>query len=287
MKELAKKLLADGTVKVVIGYEEGPHGVRPAFITDPSQAERLVFDERCVQNLVSYLSPRRQLVARLGRPAVVVKGCDTRAVAGLIRESQIRREDVVLIGVRCNGVKADPTVAGPLTAETVADRCKGCDLREPKLVDHVVGTLGQGFEGPSLRDKRIAELEKMSFAERWDFWTREFERCVRCHACRQVCPMCFCERCIAEKTRPQWLESSPHLRGNLAWNIIRAMHQAGRCVDCGECERACPAGIPLNLLARKVASIVAERFGYRTTDDPSVPAPIGVYRLDDPQEFIR
>jgi ferredoxin len=284
--ELARKLLTEGTVKVVIGYEAGPRGARPAFVTDPAQADRLVFDERCVQNLASYLSPRRSMVTRMGRAAVVVKGCDARAVAGLIRETQLKREDVVVIGVRCNGVKADPDVAGPLTAETVADRCRGCDVREPKLADHLVGALGPGFAGPSLRDRRIEEMDARPFQERWDFWTEELAKCVRCHACRQVCPTCFCERCLADKTRPQWLESSPHARGNLAWHVARAMHQAGRCVDCGECERACPVGIPLNLLQRKVAAVVAERFGYRTTDDPAVPAPIGTWRADDPQEFI-
>ena len=98
--------------------------------------------------------------------------------------------------------------------------------------------------------------------------------------------MCFCERCVADKTQPQWIESSPHPRGNLAWHVTRALHQAGRCVDCGECQRACPADIPLGLLNRKLARVVAERFDYRPTDDPSVAAPIGAFRKDDAQEFI-
>ncbi len=286
LRDIARQLLTDGTVKVVIGWEEGPRGVRPAFLTDPAHADRLVFDDRCVQNLASYLSPRRSLVTRLGRAAVVVKGCDARAVAGLIRETQLKREDVVVIGVRCAGVKADAAVAGPLTADNVADRCRGCEAHEPHLFDHLVGPAVTGIPGPSRRDARIAELEAQPADRRWAYWTEELSKCVRCHACRQVCPMCFCDRCMADKTRPQWLESSPHARGNLAWHIARAMHQAGRCVDCGECERACPVDIPLNLLTRKVAAVVAERFDSRPTDDPAVPAPIGAWRADDPQEFI-
>jgi ferredoxin len=92
---------------------------------------------------------------------------------------------------------------------------------------------------------------------------------------------------VADKTVPQWIESSPHLRGNLAWQITRALHQAGRCVGCGECERACPAGIPLALINRKLQQVVAERYNFKVSDDPGVPAPIGAFRLDDPQEFIR
>ena len=91
----------------------------------------------------------------------------------------------------------------------------------------------------------------MAPAQRWSFWEEELSRCVRCHACREVCPLCFCERCVADKTQPQWIESSPHGRGNLAWHLTRAMHLAGRCVGCGECTRACPAGIPLGLLNRR------------------------------------
>lgn len=285
-QDLAAKLLGDKTVQTVIGYEETTRGVRPAFITKPEDAVRLVFDARCVQNLVTYLSPRRSHLVPLGRKAVVVKGCDTRAMAGLIRETQVRREDVVLIGVRCGGVVTDPTGSALLSPDTVAARCTDCDMREPKLVDHLLGDLPPAPPANRRRDELVAALDAMSADERWAYWQAELSRCVRCHACREVCPMCFCERCIADKTQPQWIESSPHPQGNLAWQFIRVLHLAGRCADCGECERACPAEIPISVLMRKAARIVEDRFGYRTTDDPSVPAPIGAYRLDDKQEFI-
>ena len=38
----------------------------------------------------------------------------------------------------------------------------------------------------------------------------------------------------------------------------------GRCIDCGLCEEACPADIPLRTLYKKVAEIVSEELGYRT-----------------------
>lgn len=289
LQELARKLLTEGTVKVVVGWEKYRLGVRPVLITVPEQADRLVFEPRCVHNLATFLSPRRIHVAGLGKAAVVVKGCDARAVAGLIRESQLKREDVVVIGVRCGGVVRDPAGPAELTPETVADRCPGCTAREPKLVDHLVGELPPpppAVAGRPSRGERLARLMAMSHAERWAFWREELARCVRCHACRQVCPMCFCERCLADKAMPQWIESSPHLEGNLSWQVNRMMHLAGRCVDCGECERACPAGIPLSLLTRRIAQVVEERFGHHPTDDPGVPAPIGTFRTDDDQEFI-
>ncbi len=285
LQELARKLLADKTVQVVIGYEEGPRGIRPAFIAQPDQASRLVFNTRCVHNLATYLSPRRTHLVGLGKKAVVVKGCDARAVAGLLRETQIKREDVVVIGVRCGGVVFGPEGDGNLTAATVSPRCDGCEAREPKLFDHLVGDLPPAPPKPKGGDL-VAKIDAMTPEQRWKFWMTEMERCIRCHACREVCPMCFCDRCIADKTQPQWIESSPHPRGNLAWQMVRVLHQAGRCVGCGECTRACPSNIPLGLILKKMATTIDERFGYHASDDPSVPAPIGTYRLDDKQEFI-
>lgn len=286
LRELAGNLLREKRVNAVLGYEIARRGARPAFITGPEDCDRLVFDRRCVQNLAAYLSPRRSHVARLGRLAVVVKACDARAVAGLIRENQVRREDVVLVGVRCGGVAPGPSAAEAGETGPVAPRCRRCKQREPSLADFVVGPPQEVPDGEPDRQAAISELEAMDAGDRLSFWIEQLARCTRCHACRQICPMCFCERCVAEKTRPAWIETSPHLRGSLAWHLTRALHLAGRCVDCGECERACPAGIPLGLLNRKAAESVEKRYGYAVTDDPSVPAPIGTYRLDDEQEFI-
>lgn len=295
LRELARKLLADGTVKAVVGWEnvdvpsapeEGPRGVRPAFVTDPGQADRLVFDGRCVHNLAAYLSPRRAHVAKLGKLAVVVKGCDARAVAGLIREGQVKREELVVVGVRCGGVVRHPALGPEITPETVSERCADCPDREPTLVDHVVGPAAPDAPPASSRPDRLGALDGLAVAERWAFWRRELERCVRCYACREVCPMCICVQCVADANRPQWVDCSPTLRGNVAWHITRALHQAGRCSGCLECERACPEGIPVGLLARHVARSVERRFAYRSTQDPAAEAPMGTYRPEDEQEFI-
>jgi ferredoxin len=287
LRELAAKLLTDGTVKVVIGYEEGPAGVRPAFITDPAKADTLIFDSRCVQNLAVYLNPRRSDVAKLGKLAIVVKGCDAKAVAGLIREHQVKREDIVIIGVRCGGVVRCADMAPELTADTVADRCQDCDVREPKLYDYLLLPLPPPPPKSTRREDKLAELAKMTPEERWAYWSEQLERCIRCNACREVCPMCFCVQCVADKSQPQWIPTSPTLQGNVIWQMTRVLHQAGRCVDCQECERACPAGIPLGLLNRHVAQNVEKRFDYKASDDPSVAAPMGEFRTDDDEEFIK
>jgi ferredoxin len=290
LHELARKLLADGTVNAVLGWENGRRGARPAFVTSVDDVQRLIFDTRCVHNLATYLNPRRPQVTELGKVALVVKGCDVKAVAGLLREAQLTRERLVIVGVRCGGVLEEPDLpaAAPLTAETVAPRCYGCDNREPKLVDHLVGAAQPDPPRPAMTtEERIAMLDALPVEERWQFWTDQFSRCVRCYACRQVCPLCVCERCIADKTMPQWIDAASHPRGNLSWNLVRALHLAGRCVGCGECERFCPVDIPLSLINRKLQQVVVADFDYVVGDDPEVAAPIGDYRLDDNEEFIK
>ena len=196
----------------------------------------------------------------------------------------------MLIGVRCGGVLEENELPEPLalTEHNVAPRCYGCDIREPEHVDHIVGESQPEPPRPIMTiDDRVAQLDALPLEERWAFWTEQFSKCVRCYACRQVCPLCICERCIVEKTQPQWIEPSSHPRGNFSWNITRALHLAGRCVDCGECERFCPVGIPLSLVNRKLQHIVRDRYDYVVSEDPEKPAPIGDYRLDDQQEFIK
>ena len=288
LQELAAKLLSEGTVKVVIGYEEGPLGVRPVFITDPAEAGKLIFDARCVQNLATYLNPRRKHIAQVGKPAVVVKGCDLKSVAGLIREKQIERDNVVLLAVRCGGVLQHPEKdLTELTTESTSVRCGGCDVREPHLYDYLLGELPPEPPVNPARTMQIEALEKMTPEERRAFWDKELGRCVRCYACREACPMCYCVQCKANNAMPQWIDPSPTLPGNQAWQMMRVLHLAGRCVDCMECERACPESIPLGLLARSVADAVEHRFGSKACDDPSVAAPMGQFSTDDEEEFIK
>jgi Fe-S oxidoreductase len=119
------------------------------------------------------------------------------------------------------------------------------------------------------------------------FWKTEFSRCVKCYACRQACPLCYCRRCIADKNRPTVIDTSASLCGNYAWHINRAFHLAGRCIGCDECTRACPAGIPLRLLNLSLARAAEGEFGYRAGVDPALPPLIGSFSADDQEGFIR
>ncbi len=293
LRKKAKELLESGEVKVVIGYgfNRKKTRVTPLFVTKPEDAERLVFNPLCVNNLSIYLTRKYKDVLAMGRPAIVAKGCDIKNIVVLITEGQVTRDDVFIIGMTCSGVAYKQELfEGELTPEIMPTKCHNCDVRNPHVSDAIIGE-PTGFTPPEeptgmVYDK-IKEIDAMSGAERWGYWTAHFKRCIKCYACRQLCSLCYCERCITEKNMPQWVETSAHPRGNLSWNLIRAMHLAGRCTFCGECERGCPVNIPLNLVNQKLVLTVKDAFGFRSGYDEDTHPPMIVFSPDDKENFIK
>jgi ferredoxin len=275
LRETARRLLQEGKVQVVIGYGPSKPGAAapPVLITRPEDADKLEWNGRCFANLAVYLT--RKEVKALGKAAVVVKGCDEKALVVLEKESQIDRAALSVIGMVCEGV-GTPRAA----------KCASCQVRVPRFADEVIGEAAQpaaAAPGPNGLDRLMAK----SPAERWAFWKTEFARCVKCYACRQVCPLCYCERCIADKNRPVVIDTSATPKGNFAWHITRAFHLAARCIGCGECTRACPAGIPLGLLNQALAQATEEDFGYRPGMDPQAEPVFGSWSPADKEDFIR
>jgi formate dehydrogenase (coenzyme F420) beta subunit len=273
LRKRAEELLAKKEVMMVIGYRAGkrPGSATPAFVTRPEDADVLIFDDRCGANLAAYL-PR---VKHRGRIAIVAKGCDSRSIVSLLKEKQVDRSQLMILGVGCEGVK----LQGRLS-----DSCATCSYPNPVLCDEMVGEkVAERQPAPD----PLAEFEKLTPDRRWQALSDDVSRCIRCYACRQVCPNCYCPTCFVDAGNPQWVGKTTAGSDNMMFHLMRAMHMAGRCVECGSCSRGCPMGIDLMKFNRKVAKVVKERFGAVAGLNPDEPPALAAFDPNDKQEFIQ
>ncbi len=265
IQDKARDLLAKGEAGCVIGYETDRRGrTRPAFIHHADEAGRLTWNADCSHNLTGYLAEQaaaaRKARGKEGKPertAVLVKPCDSRAVNVLLAESLVRREEIYLLGVGCEGMRGGDGC--------VQTRCVTCQEAAPVLSDALIAESATSFipRLSSCCDEAIAELDRATPAERLEFWLGQFDRCIRCYACRQACPLCNCPACLYERDDSTYAGLRIGLTEKRAFHLGRAYHMAGRCVGCNECERACPAGLPLSLLNQKVAGEIEKAFNFR------------------------
>jgi formate dehydrogenase (coenzyme F420) beta subunit len=270
IRTAARKFLEDGQVSCVIGYERDTRGkARPIFIEKAEDSEKLIWGVDCNLNLVTYLhncksSPGKDLP--VPKTAVVVRPCDVRAIQLLINEQQLKRENLKIIGISCEGSQINGK-----------DRtsCQFCQERKPLIYDVLIET-DKLIEIPEEQDTytEIKEMDGWSPEERLKFWTEEFDRCIRCYACRQACPACYCFECVAEQVDPHWTSIALEIPEKMFFHVMRAYHLAGRCVGCDACEAACPMNIPLSKLNRKIAKEILEMFNYHTGDSPDNTPPL-------------
>lgn len=313
LREHAEKLLAEKKVEMVIGYGEGTDITRvtPVFVSSPDDAEALIWGPFCVNNLAKYLLEHRNMT---GKVAVVVKGCDSRALNRLLSDHQIEREKVVVLGVPCAGLLDAGKVAGEIdpaacllmctsTGEDfvlktdrgdyrfprkdyLMQKCRSCENPNPVVADIILGTEKEAA-APGDRFAEVQELEDLSPEEKNAYWDRQFSRCLRCYACRNVCPACTCRQCVFDQEETVWVSKRNNLSENTAFQLIRAFHVAGRCVDCGECDRVCPMDIPLRKLNRKILMDLNDLFDAPTPGSrDGLESPLGGFSTGDPDEFM-
>ena len=286
LKQKAIELLSSGAVNRILGWKAGEfcYDLTPGVFTSAEEvAADFVFGAFAGANLSKYLIAESRKPGKIG---VFLKPCDSYSFLQLLKEHRILRENVYIVGISCEGtcdieklkardcegITAIHEKEGILTVETLygshtvsaeeilLERCKTCKSKKIVIFDELIGQQGQ--ECDSARFDQVAKLEAMSPEERFAFWQNELSRCIRCNACRNVCPACSCEKCVFDnpdsgvknKAAADSFEES-------MFHIIRAFHVASRCTDCGECSRVCPQNIPLHLLNRKFIKDINELYG--------------------------
>lgn len=309
IREVVQKLFEEEKVDLVIGFEKGslPLHATPCFIRSVADAERLTWNSMCENNLAVYLPKKKE---RIG---IIVKGCDSRSIVGLLKEGQADRENLVIIGIPCRGMidrnKIQENLEGKEALEIIeqgdtivlkghgfeatltkneilAENCATCRHRNPVLHDVLIGEpVKEQDEADEFA--RIKAFETRSADERWDYFSELTQKCIRCYACRNACPLCFCEECCVDGTQPQWFGKSVARADTQIFHIMRAFHAAGRCVDCGACVKACPMDVDLRFLNKKIEKDVRELFSYEAGMDMEEPSPLSTYNTDDYDDFIK
>ncbi len=308
IREIARRLLKECQVEMVIGFRKGsmPLMNEPCIVRKAEDVDNLVWDSNCGINLANYLSNRKEKIG------IVAKGCDSRNIVTHIMENKIQREQVVVIGVPCQGMidkrkvaaltdgdilevsEADDTVTvttanGKQTfdkKDLLQQNCSLCTHRNPVIHDEMVAdeVVEQTGIDPYAD---VAEIEAMSSEERWNFFDELLSPCIRCYACRNACPLCYCPTCFVDESKPQWVGKSQDPLDVRTFHFLRAYHCAGRCTDCGACERACPVGINMRLLTKKLNKDCLDLYGWEAGLSLDSRPALDVYKPNDPENFIK
>lgn len=168
------------------------------------------------------------------RIGVILKDCEQRALNELIKLNQINPERVLVIPLNCcpSFLKGE----GP------------CSYLRPSSTAN----------GKVLISKIYASERNLE--ERFQFWQEEFQKCLKCYGCRNVCPLYVCKECSLEDDD---LIPKGVIPPDISFHLIRAVHMAGFCIDCGLCAEACPAEIPLRQFYQGPNQIMEKLFNFK------------------------
>ena len=310
LKNRAIELLENGTVARVLGWRigENTYDPEPAFFDNVEAMKDFVYNNFCAANLSKYMIEASKLE---GKTLVCLKPCDSYSFNQLLAEHRVDREKAYIIGVGCQGklsienvkktgVKGilSVTDTDPLKVETLygntevaykdamLSRCHVCKGKDHVVYDELIGESRDTVDAD--RFEEVRRIEAMSPAEKFAFFQAELSKCIRCNACRNVCPACSCRKCVFDSNKfDSAQKANVDSFEEKMFHIIRAFHVAGRCTDCGECSRVCPQGIPLHLFNRKFIKDINTLYGeYQAGADPEAKGPLTSFTTEDAEPSI-
>ncbi len=178
LKKQAKELLPN--LDGILGWRKGYDGLiaMPFMATTPEEIDEFIWGPTNVQNLVGLLHKNRGK-----KVGIIVKGCDSRSIVALLQENLIKRENITIFAMQCNGTISRERVLNTVTelsgiqtplivatkgngstytvtiqtAEGKKDfdmqmkdiargKCRQCTMPVAKYYDHLIGPVGKPLE---------------------------------------------------------------------------------------------------------------------------------------------
>ncbi len=211
-------------------------------------------------------------------------------------------------------------------SKNIRNTCKACEHFIPYNSDLTISFIGengkesiliienekgenliQGFEGERIEfEKNFVNMKRERKKEReriireteekgkgLDKFISLFGRCISCHGCSKICPICYCKLCdfdsSSHEIEPSSYEDEVKKRGGirvpsnvLLYHLGRLIHVSVSCVNCGMCSDICPVDIPVSELFLVASLRVQRLFNYIPGRDYKEEIPLKTF---EPEEF--
>lgn len=228
---------------------------------------------------MSSIVMRLQAVYRDAVFGVVARGCDVKACVEISKEENLDLDRVRFIRMTCTLEETEACQCSP-PAHFGTGECAEENTGEDTGEDSALAPNGPAdCERTPVRHV-MSDLSGKSSEERLAHWQEQLSKCIKCYGCRNICPVCNCDACMLEDAK--YVPKGELPPQALTFHLIRAYHVADKCVACGECEHACPVGIPLLSLHKLIREDMGVLFGYAPGDSVERRTPLISTLEEDP-----
>ncbi|MEZ4812352.1 MAG: 4Fe-4S binding protein [Caldisericia bacterium] len=318
LREVIKDEFNSGKISAFVGYRkvDGIPGKRRPFVCRTAEdADKLVYDSFCTQNLVRLIEGKSNFIKSLKQSkkkiGILVKGCDSKSIKVSISESKLDRHDFWILGISCSGNLDVSRMRDSLevdSKEIVDDgksiqlelldgskmkleredwllpKCIHCSITKPDNFDLLIPDDDPRESKDGMDMEWVSEYKNKPFHVRQEFILKHLSRCVMCFACRDACPGCHCnENCVMnrQKLPEPFIHKSHELKDILQYHFIHFYHLSDRCTGCGECTRACPENIPLNIITDQLRLMQMENWEFAAGISEKATSPLSLIKGEE------
>ncbi|MBW2248542.1 MAG: hypothetical protein JRF62_15435, partial [Deltaproteobacteria bacterium] len=175
LRDQVNAWLKEGKVDIFLGYKMVQGHPLPHCFTkeNPDEADELIVGKArySLEKMAANIAAQRPEI-KIG---LLVRDCNQRALNVLYVWNQLNPDHVETININCC----------PSKLKEHGD----CSYLAPQRSGSYKKQVGID------NNMDVEDVEEFSQEERFHRWMYEFEKCIKCYGCRNICPVCFCQEC--------------------------------------------------------------------------------------------